>query len=67
MYFFTVWEYTIYNDTKGITNMFAIVYYNEEIKNDVIVDASSIFEIIYKRYIEKYKDDKTHNYRITIL
>lgn len=47
--------------------MFAIVYYNEEIKNDVIVDASSVFEIIYKRYMTKYKDDKTHNYRITIL
>jgi hypothetical protein len=47
--------------------MFAIVYYNEEINRDIIVDASSVFEIIYKRYMAKYKDDKTHNYRITIL
>ena len=47
--------------------MYAIVYYNEEINRDIIVDASSVFEIIYKRYMAKYKDDKTYNYRITVL
>lgn len=47
--------------------MYAIVYYNEEINRDIIIDASSVFEIIYKRYMTKYKDDKTHNYRITVL
>lgn len=47
--------------------MFAIVYYNEEINRDIIIDASSVFEIIYKKYMEKYKNDKTHNYRITVM
>lgn len=46
--------------------MYAIVYYNEKIQNDVIVYASSVYDICYKEFIRKGYD-KMEKYRITIL
>ena len=47
--------------------MFVIAYYDVTINRDIIIEANSVFEIIYKKYMEKYKNDKTHNYRITVM
>ena len=44
--------------------MYAIIYYNETIQNNVIVFASSVFDIVYKMYVQKYQDCDFHDFRI---
>jgi hypothetical protein len=44
--------------------MYAIIYYNETIQNNVIVFASSVFDVVYKMYVQKYQDCDFHDFRI---
>ena len=44
--------------------MYAIIYYNETIQNNVIVFASSVFDVVYKIYVQKYQDCDFHDFRI---
>ena len=44
--------------------MYAIIYYNETIQNNVIVFVSSVFDVVYKMYVQKYQDCDFHDFRI---
>lgn len=45
---------------------YAIVYYNEFVKRDVIVFKSSNYDLVNKIYTMKYKGDLLTNFRIVI-
>ena len=47
--------------------MYGIIYFNEQIQNNVIVYASSNFDIVYKMYVQKYQDCDFHEFRIVSL
>lgn len=44
--------------------MYAIIYYNDFVKNNVIVYASSVYEQVEKMYNMKYKDNEFTEFKI---
>ena len=44
--------------------MYAIIYYNDFVKNNVIVYASSVYEQVEKMYNMKYKDNDFTKFKI---
>ena len=47
--------------------MYGIIYYNEQIQNNVVVYASSNYDVVYKMYVQKYQDCDFHNFKIAKL
>lgn len=45
---------------------YAIVYYNEIVKRDVVVFKSANYDLVTKIYMEKYYNDLLTNFRIVI-
>lgn len=45
---------------------YAIVYYNEIVKRDVVVFKSTNYDLVTKIYMEKYYNDLLTNFRIVI-
>lgn len=44
--------------------MYAIIYFNEQINDNIIVYASSVFDYVYKMYVQKYQDCDFHDFKI---
>lgn len=51
----------------GDIKMYGIIYYNEKIQDNVIVYASSNFDMVYKMYVQKYQDNDFHDFKIVTL
>ena len=64
MYFFENGMYNSVIRNKGDMKMYAIIYYNDFVKNNVIVYASSVYEQVEKMYNMKYKDDDFTEFKI---
>jgi hypothetical protein len=47
--------------------MYAIIYYNEIIKDNIVVYASSVYSMVEKMYNMKYKDNDFHDFKIVTL